>query len=59
VDECKPLHSGNHSEAGTPTTVVTGRVIQAPTPPRRNLVPIAMHDGSEAGAYTRPLFSST
>ena len=50
--EVVPLHSGNHSEAGTPTTVVTGRVIQAPTPPRRNLVPIAMHDGSEGGRFS-------
>jgi len=40
------------TQAGGENGFTTGRVIPAPTPPRRNLVPVAHHDGAEGGRFT-------
>ena len=39
-------------DQGAPVVFTTGRVIPAPHPPRRNLVPVAHHDGGEGGRFT-------
>ena len=40
------------NERGVEETVVTSRVIPAPTPPKRNLVPIQKNDAVEPGTFT-------
>ena len=47
-----PVDAASGAGCGAPETFTTGRVIPAPTPPRRNLVPVARHDGSEGGTFT-------
>lgn len=50
--EVVPVVARTGAEVGTPTVFTTGRVIPAPTPPKRNLVPVAHHDGSEGGRFS-------
>lgn len=50
--ECVPVDVNQHVELTPPNQVLTGRVIPAPMPPRRNLVPIAHHDGGEGGRFS-------
>ena len=40
------------NERGVAETVVTSRVIPAPSPPKRNLVPIQKNDAAEPGTFT-------
>ena len=50
--EVVPVDARSGAEIGTPTVFTTARVIPAPTPPKRNLVPVAHHDGSEGGRFS-------
>tara|TARA_B110001450_G_scaffold220096_1_gene215408 strand:- start:47 stop:1639 length:1593 start_codon:yes stop_codon:yes gene_type:complete len=50
--EVCPVEVNTGAGCGKPEVFTTGRVIPAPTPPRRNLVPVARHDGSEGGTFT-------
>ena len=50
--EVIPVDAATGAGCSAPETFTTGRVIPAPTPPRRNLVPVARHDGSEGGTFT-------
>jgi CCR4-NOT transcription complex subunit 6 len=50
--EVVPVDARTAAEAGGGAGFTTGRVIPAPTPPKRNLVPVAHHDGSEGGRFS-------
>ncbi len=49
--EVTPVDAGGR-EQGASVVFTTARVIPAPNPPRRNLVPVAHHDGEQGGRFT-------
>lgn len=50
--EVTSVDANGREQQGSSDGFTTGRVIPAPTPPRRNLVPVAHHDGAEGGRFT-------